>query len=544
MAQVTGLKDINELDLRNVALVGTGLDACLRGDLKGTTNPAVLKLLSTESCAWLSRVKNAVALGRGCNERIMLPLGVYRSRSLIGLLWDWMPEGSLHSLLYETHLYPELPMAIKLQILLDVAKGLNHLHGIPLPHGALKTTNVLLDHQYHAKLCDWGQQMGVEVKMHVSNGGTPCFRDLVHLAPEVILGNTPTLKADIYSFGVMIWEVLNRRPPGQGLDQARTLVFGQYGVDAGVAIRMLPPETPRCHALTQLMIRCCSALPERRPQAEECVVELRKALESGHLDTFTTAVHLLQSCKERAVLSCKHSPSWALPIELNNLEGYGGYTHPKNVTCKTIPVNTPFSKKTASQIPKSDEIIARQNTSFHTKPRASSPTGCCRDITNNSVGSSSSSCENPGFRQCVGVWGGTRGQAPTPQNTPCGSPTSPIQGPLQHPSAAKQAVSHVSSGRTCGQLLQERREAIVHFMTEGRLNKLLDVLRARQAVTREAYEIINAPITLSARTRCLLDTCACLGENVSVLVATTLGLVSTEAVNSCMRTNSFQRASS
>lgn len=43
-------------------------------------------------------------------------------------------------------------MAIKLQILLDVAEGLNHLHAISLSHGALKTTNILLDHRYHAKV--------------------------------------------------------------------------------------------------------------------------------------------------------------------------------------------------------------------------------------------------------------------------------------------------------------------------------------------------------------------------------------------------------
>lgn len=65
-------------------------------------------------------------------------------------------------------------------------------------------------------------------------------------------------------------------------------------------------------------------------------------------------------------------------------------------------------------------------------------------------------------------------------------------------------------------------------MTEGRLNNVLDVLRARKAVTRETYEIITAALTLNAKTRCLLDICSCLGENVAILVATTLGLVSTK----------------
>lgn len=79
----------------------------------------------------------------------------------------------------------------------------------------------------------------------------------------------------------------------------------------------------------------------------------------------------------------------------------------------------------------------------------------------------------------------------------------------------------------------------MRFMTEGRLNNLLDVLRARRAVTREDYEFITAAMTLSARTRCLLDTCACLGEKVAVLVATTLGLVSIEATNGHARSVSL-----
>jgi len=43
-------------------------------------------------------------------------------------------------------------MVLCLRIMLDVAEGLAHIHAIPLPHGALKATNVLLDQQYNAKV--------------------------------------------------------------------------------------------------------------------------------------------------------------------------------------------------------------------------------------------------------------------------------------------------------------------------------------------------------------------------------------------------------
>ncbi|XP_060796716.1 receptor-interacting serine/threonine-protein kinase 2 isoform X2 [Neoarius graeffei] len=472
-------------------------------------------------------MQEVLVQGGVCVERLVQPVGVYRSRFLTGLLWDWMPEGSLHSLLYETRLYPDLPLVLRLQILLDAAEGLNVLHAVSLPHGALKTTNVLLDQQYRAKLCDWGQGTLVDVRTRVPPSSTPCFRDLAFLAPEVLQGNVPSVKSDVYSFGVLMWETLNRRPLSEGLDQLQNLVMcTQEGAEPGMGINLLPPETPQSHALTQLIARCWSVDPKQRPLAEECVLELRKVLETLDSGAHCAAVRLVKACKERALLSCKHTPAWEMPVELNNLEGYGGSTSPKHLMSKTIPVMVPYSHRHTPPTPKSDETIPRGSPPFPAPTRASLPTACCRVGSSHSAGGLSST--NPGGRPCGGVWGVKQTRASPSSNTPCGSPTSPTH-TAAHP--VNQSACPVSSGWTCCRLLQERREAIVHFMTEGRLNNLLDVLRARRAVTREDYEFIMAAMTLSARTRCLLDMCACLGERVAVLVATTLGLVSVEAAN-------------
>ncbi|XP_058256130.1 receptor-interacting serine/threonine-protein kinase 2 [Hemibagrus wyckioides] len=505
------LEEVDEAELMNVALVQRSAGACLRGHLKTSARAVALKLLNTDSC--LSQMQDALAQGGVCVKRVLLPVGVYRSRFLTALLWDWMPEGSLHSLLYETDLYPDLPLALRLRILLDVAEGLNVLHAISLPHAALKTTNVLLDHQYRAKLCDWGCETLVDVRTRA-----PCFRDLAFLAPEVLLGKIPDVKSDVYSFGVLMWETLNRRPPYEGFEQLQNLVMcAQEGTGPGMARNLLPLETPQSHALTQLMTRCWSVDPKQRPLAEECVLELRKVLETLELGAECRAVHLIQTCKERALLSCKHTAAWALPIELNNLEGYGGCMGPKHPKSKTLAVTVPFSHKHGALTRRSDESSPRGSPPSPAPARASPPTRCCREV--------SSSDSLPAVRRCAGAWDVKQTRASPPPNTPCAPPTSPTHTPL-HP--ANQFACPVSSGRTCCRLLQERREAIVQFMTEGRLNNLLDVLRARRVVTREDYEFIMAAMTLSARTRCLLDTCACLGEKVAVLIATTLGLVSME----------------
>ncbi|XP_016426681.1 receptor-interacting serine/threonine-protein kinase 2-like isoform X2 [Sinocyclocheilus rhinocerous] len=499
MAQASHLQMIDEKDLRDVVLVRTSVGACLRGHFGRTGHKVAVKLIKDSK--WIDRLKKEGMLGKVCSEQVLVPLGVYTTRSLVGLVWDWMTEGSLDSLLHETDMFQELSMALCLRILLDVSKGLAHLHAIPLPHGALKATNVLLDQQYRAKLCDWGQE--IDMHLTTSDGRGPCYRDLAYVSPEVIQGAVPSVEADIYSCGVLLWETLNRKRPCEGIDQLQT----KLGL--GLEVDLLPPMTPQSHALTQLTIRCLNSEPQKRPSAKECVEVLRTTLAVFEPQIFTEAVHL-KTCKERRLPSCKMRSSWELPIELHNLEVNSCKSTTKNLTSKVIPQN--------ETLPQSS-LNAKEKAPLPMATRGCRQIGCCRDTGKSSV-QSNNSCNDHGFTQINGSPRVPQRQSSTSLRFPCVSPTTIFQNNPQHNAG--------NQGRSCCRLLQERREVIVRCMTEGRLNNLLDVLRARQAVTREMYEIITAALTLTTRTRCLLDVCACLGENVAILVATTLGLVSTE----------------
>uniref|UniRef100_A0A671SJV5 Receptor-interacting serine/threonine-protein kinase 2-like n=2 Tax=Sinocyclocheilus anshuiensis TaxID=1608454 RepID=A0A671SJV5_9TELE len=507
MAQTSHLQMIEEKDLRDVVLVRTSVGACLRGHFGRTGHKVSVKLIKDSK--WIDRLRKEGMLGKVCSEQVLVPLGVYTTHSLVGLVWDWMTEGSLDSLLHETDMFQELSMPLCLRILLDVSKGLAHLHAIPLPHGALKTTNVLLDQQYCAKLCDWGQE--IDMHLTTADGHGPCYRDLAYVSPEVIQGAVPSVEADIYSFGVLFWETLNRKRPCEGIDQLQT----KLGL--GLEVDLLPPMTPQSHALTQLIIRCLNSEPQKRPSAEECVEVLRITLAVFEPQIFTEAVLHLKTCKERRLPSCKMRSSWELPIELHNLEDNSCKSTTKNLTSKVIPQN--------ETLPESS-LNAKGKAPLPVATRGCPQIGCCKDTGKSSV-QSNNSCNDHGFTQINGSPRVPQRQSSTSLRFPCVSPTTIFQSNPQH-NAGNQVKCQLSAGRSCCRLLQERRQVIVRCMTEGRLNNLLDVLRARQAVTREMYEIITAALTLTARTRCLLDVCACLGENVAILVATTLGLVSTE----------------
>ncbi|XP_010188413.1 PREDICTED: receptor-interacting serine/threonine-protein kinase 2-like, partial [Mesitornis unicolor] len=75
---------------------------------------------------------------------------------------------------------------------------------------------------------------------------------------------------------------------------------------------------------------------------------------------------------------------------------------------------------------------------------------------------------------------------------------------------------------SCCQILACQRQTILKFMTEGRLNHILDVLRSQQTLSRMDYETITSYPTVTGRARALLDTCLCLGERAAQVVVTEL----------------------
>ncbi|CAB9509368.1 activated protein kinase catalytic subunit alpha-1 [Seminavis robusta] len=124
------------------------------------------------------------------------------------MVMEYMEYGSLHDLLRnETML---LAGEIILPIIRDLAQGLRFLHSSkpPILHGDLKARNILIDGRFRAKLCDFG----LSNKRASSISGTPFW-----LAPEYLTGmkhyNT---SCDIYSVGIIIWEIYARKSPYEG----------------------------------------------------------------------------------------------------------------------------------------------------------------------------------------------------------------------------------------------------------------------------------------------------------------------------------------
>ncbi|KAL4439257.1 hypothetical protein ABPG77_004159 [Micractinium sp. CCAP 211/92] len=132
-------------------------------------------------------------------------------------------------------------------VALHLARALAHLHSLGIVHMDVKSSNVLLTAQGSAKLCDVGLSHLLE-SMRLS--AVTCTGTFAWSAPEVLLGDHDCgLPADIYSFGVVHWELLTGERPARG------------------HLR-LPRE------VLDLMLRCLSTDPGARPTADQLVAQL------------------------------------------------------------------------------------------------------------------------------------------------------------------------------------------------------------------------------------------------------------------------------
>ncbi|XP_010274442.1 PREDICTED: serine/threonine-protein kinase CDL1 [Nelumbo nucifera] len=147
------------------------------------------------------------------------------------LVYEFMANGGL-----QEHLYPDkngnsggvskLDWETRLRIALEAAKGLEYLHehvSPPVIHRDFKSSNILLDKSFHAKVSDFGlAKLGSDkAGGHVS---TRVLGTQGYVAPEYALTGHLTTKSDVYSYGVVLLELLTgrvpvdmKRPSGEGV---------------------------------------------------------------------------------------------------------------------------------------------------------------------------------------------------------------------------------------------------------------------------------------------------------------------------------------
>ncbi|RHN70592.1 putative protein kinase RLK-Pelle-RLCK-X family [Medicago truncatula] len=136
------------------------------------------------------------------------------------IVYELMQNGSLEALLHGPSHGSGLTWHMRMKIALDTARGLEYLHEHCYPrviHRDMKSSNILLDANFNAKLSDFGLSIiDGSQKKNIKVSGT-----LGYVAPEYLLDDKLTDKSDVYAYGVVLLELLFGRKPVEKLAPAQ-----------------------------------------------------------------------------------------------------------------------------------------------------------------------------------------------------------------------------------------------------------------------------------------------------------------------------------
>ncbi|KAM7528618.1 hypothetical protein LguiB_032028 [Lonicera macranthoides] len=230
---------------------------------------------------WLAEV---IFLGQLSHPNLVKLIGYCCEDEHRVLIYEYMCRGSVENNLFSRVLLP-LPWSIRMKIALGAAKGLAFLHEAekPVIYRDFKTSNILLDQDYNAKLSDFGLAKDGPVgdKSHVS---TRIMGTYGYAAPEYIMTGHLTPRSDVYSYGVVLLELLTGRKSLDKLRPAREQNLTDWAVPllrdkkklVNIVDARLQGDYPvkGLHKAAMLAYHCLNRNPKARPLMRDIVDSL------------------------------------------------------------------------------------------------------------------------------------------------------------------------------------------------------------------------------------------------------------------------------
>ncbi|GMY19399.1 wall-associated receptor kinase-like 10 [Fagus crenata] len=210
------------------------------------------------------------------------------------LVYEFIPHGTLFQYLHEVNEeFPLLTWEMRLRIATEVAGALSYLHSVasmPIYHRDIKSSNILLDDKYRAKVANFGTSRSVAIdQTHVT---TLVYGTFGYLDPEYFQTSQFTDKSDVYSFGVVLIELLTGEKPVSSTrsQEGRNLsTYFIHSIEENRLFDILDTQVrneenkKEVVAIANLAKRCLHMNGRKRPTMIEIVMELEGVQKISHV---------------------------------------------------------------------------------------------------------------------------------------------------------------------------------------------------------------------------------------------------------------------
>ncbi|ESR40067.1 hypothetical protein CICLE_v10027230mg [Citrus x clementina] len=262
-----------------------GFGTVYHGYLEFNGTQVAVKMLSASSVQGYKQFQAEVELLMRVHHKNLTTLVGYCDEDTnMGLIYEFMAKGNL-----EEHLSGAntLTWEARLRIATEAAQGLEYLHSGCKPHivhGDVKSTNILLNEKFQAKLADFGLSriFPVEGGTHVSTtiAGTPGYLD-----PEYYISNRLTEKSDVYSFGVVLLEIITSKPVIERTHERTHITqWVSFMLAKGDIKNIVDPtlygdfDINSVWKIVEIAMACVSPTSTKRPTMTQVVMELNESM--------------------------------------------------------------------------------------------------------------------------------------------------------------------------------------------------------------------------------------------------------------------------
>lgn len=203
------------------------------------------------------------------HQNVIKLVAACRKPPVFCMVMEYLSEGSLRAFLHKLE-HKTLPLAKILAVALDIARGMQFIHAQGVIHRDLKPENILIDQDFRMKIADFGIACEEAYCDDLSDDqGTYRW-----MAPEMIKHKAYGRKVDVYSFGLILWEMISGFIPYEDMNP----IQAAFAVVSKKLRPTIPKDCPP--TMNALIEQCWSLHPDKRPDFWQ-VVKVLEQFESS-----------------------------------------------------------------------------------------------------------------------------------------------------------------------------------------------------------------------------------------------------------------------